>query len=85
VDPRAIAKALLLEGFPGAATATAPTAGTMSGDSRTIPNNNLDVFADVISTAAIAASAETPGIPIDFIKILIDGEGEDEILARVKI
>lgn len=84
MDPTAIAKAIMLAGWPFAATATAPTVGTMAGSSATVPTNNIDVLADAVSTAAIAAAGDSPGIPVDTCTITINGVGTDEILARVK-
>lgn len=84
VDPKAIAKAIMLAGWPGAATAAAPTVGTMASQASTVPLNNIEVLADAVSTAAIAASAETPGIPVDSCTITVNGVGQDEVLARLK-
>lgn len=83
MDPREIAKMMMLAGWPAAATAQPPTAGTMAGNERSKPLTNVEVMANAMGMAAIGAMASAdPGIPIKLCKITISGLGIDQVIGR---
>ncbi|GEM_PF-4543257 len=76
----AVMKAILMETWPGGASA--PTVGSQAGNPLGIPNRNIDVMTEAATTAAIVATAAgAPPIPISTLKIAVDGS-IDEIVGR---